>query len=694
MDPSSPASVAAAPAPEGTSLVQILIILRRRWRLLAIVWVATLAAAAVYTFTSTKLYRPQSTLEIRPEMPLVSSESSDANPQASVYMWDNYFRTQESILTSPTLIEATLHALPEAIRKEYEGLPDPVRAFTARLDIEKIRSSFILKVGFVDKSAENATQVVNTLVSLYLENANRRLRDLKSGAVEVLSKEALPSIRAKVDEADRKIQEFQKAAGFMDFEEHYKLLIEKYRKYDLALTDLGLKRRKIRAELEALGSYGAGGVSGLFNPAFHSTRSLEPLADQRSKIGAELARQEKLLKEKHPLVLELRAEMQLVDEKIREAVQGTLKALESDLAEVEAEEKGIKEDLEAVSRQVEEVGGQRWTFKQLDGELTSAKELYTTYLRKHGETTATSGSTLGSVRVIDHATVPLVPFKPHVLTNLALAALVGLLLGFGAMFVTEQLDDRIASPREVEAFVGLDVLALIPRLGGAGKAGSDPVLLGTDSSLPELETFRGLRAEVLTRLEKLPNAKVLAVVSALQSEGKSTVTANLAAVLAMEGRRVLIVDADLRRPSMLALVGKSDGPGILQVLKGEIPPERAIQKSRVAGVDVLGSKEGMSSAAELAGGPRVEEVLQYAREHYDFVLIDSAPVNQVSESALVARRADATILVIRELQTGRGAALMANRRLKGMGVIVLGAVLNCARPQGGAYGYYYAYERA
>jgi len=145
---------------------------------------------------------------------------------------------------------------------------------------------------------------------------------------------------------------------------------------------------------------------------------------------------------------------------------------------------------------------------------------------------------------------------------------------------------------------------------------------------------------------------------------------------------------------MLALVGKIEGPGLQQVLKGEIPPEAAIQKSHVAGVDVLGSKEGMSSAAELMGGPRVEEVLRYAREHYDFVLIDSAPVNQVSESALVARRADATLLVIRELQTGRGAALMATRRLKGMGVNVLGAVLNCACPQGGAYGYYYSYERS
>jgi capsular exopolysaccharide synthesis family protein len=290
--------------------------------------------------------------------------------------------------------------------------------------------------------------------------------------------------------------------------------------------------------------------------------------------------------------------------------------------------------------------------------------------------------------------VPLVPFKPKVLTNLLLAAVIGVLLGLGAVFVTEQLDDRIVSAREVEAFVGLDVLAIIPRLVVAAKAGADPVLLGSESSLPELETFRSLRAEVLTRMERVPGSKILAVLSALQSEGKSTVTANLAAVLAMEGRRVLIFDADLRRPSMLALVGNREGPGLSQVLRGEAGLDKAIQKSRIAGVDVLGAREGVSSAAELAGSPRLDEALQYARSRYDFVIIDSAPVNQVSESALVARRADAALLVIRELQTGRGAAAQATRRLRGMKVNLLGGVLNCARAQGGAYGYYYySYER-
>jgi len=308
--------------------------------------------------------------------------------------------------------------------------------------------------------------------------------------------------------------------------------------------------------------------------------------------------------------------------------------------------------------------------------------------RRPSRLAATSGAALGSVRVIDHATVPIIPFKPRILMNLALAGVVGLLLGVAAMFVTEQLDDRIASPREIEAFVGLDVIAMIPKLSLWEKAGPNPILLDQASELPEFEAFRGLRAELVTRLEKIDKAKVLCVLSALQSEGKSTVTANLAKVLAMEGRRVLIFDADLRRPSQRKLIGSREGRGLEQVLRGECTLEEGIQKSRIEGVDVLGASQGTSGAAELAGVARLEQALDWARAHYDYVLIDSAPVNQVSESSLVARHADLTVLVIRQ-GTSRGAAMAARKRLSGMDVRIAGAVLNGSSLRGTEYGYYY-----
>lgn len=676
-------------SPENTSLLQILLILRRRWRLLVIIWFVTVAAVAIYTFTTKRLYRPQASLEIRPETPLVSSDSSDAALMASRLNYENYYRTQEQILTSPTLLEAAFKGLPEAIRAKYKDVRDPVKAFSDRLDIEKVRTSFILKIGFVDEDPEAATQTVNTIVSLYLDDANRRLRELKSDAAEVLSKETLPTIRARVDEADKALQAFQTETRYVDFEEYYRSLLDAHRKFDSRFTDIKLRRVKTKAELEALSAYGSDGVTGLFNPAFHLTTTLQPLANERARIASELGKIEKLYKERHPAVQELREQLRMVEDKIREAIRGALKALETDLAQAESEEKALREELQVVEKGMADSARRLNQFKRLDSELVSAKELYNAYLKKHGETTATSGSALGSVRVIDHATVPVVPFKPKVLTNLAVAMVMGFLLGLGAIFITEQLDDRIAMPREIEAFIGLDILAVIPRLSTSERAGADPILLDDSSELPEFEAFRGLRAELVTRLEKVDAAKTVCVLSALQSEGKSTVTANLAKVLAMEGRRVLIFDADLRRPSQLKLLSSKDGAGLEQVLRGNATFEEAILKTRIPGVDVLGAHQGTSGAAELAGTARLEQGLQWARERYDYILIDSAPVNQVSESSLIARHANLTILVVRQ-GTSRGAVMAARRRLDGMNVRLGGAVMNGSAYTGAGYGYYYS----
>jgi capsular exopolysaccharide synthesis family protein len=179
----------------------------------------------------------------------------------------------------------------------------------------------------------------------------------------------------------------------------------------------------------------------------------------------------------------------------------------------------------------------------------------------------------------------------------------------------------------------------------------------------------------------------------MSGEGKSTTSANLAKVLAMDGRRVLLFDADMRRPSMNANFGSKELPDLGSVLKGEATLAQAIRPSRIPGVDVVGMAVGSSHAAELAGAPAFDEIFKQLRTGYDYVIVDSAPVNQASESALVARRCDAVLMVLRERRTSRGAAQAARRRLAGMGVRILGVSLNAVEGPENAYGYYYSYYK-
>ena len=196
---------------------------------------------------------------------------------------------------------------------------------------------------------------------------------------------------------------------------------------------------------------------------------------------------------------------------------------------------------------------------------------------------------------------------------------------------------------------------------------------------PALEPFRRLRTEVVMRLQDAPGPKIVAVLGALYGEGRSTVAVNLARVLAMEGHRVLLFDADLRRPRLAALLAEGEGPGLEEYLLGESPLAGCLQRSRLPGVHVLGARTGIHGPAEAPGAPRFRALWPAVRSEFDFVIVDTSPVHAASEVPIVARSADASLLVVEEGRTGARQALAAKRRLENHHVRVLGLVVNRSR---------------
>jgi succinoglycan biosynthesis transport protein ExoP len=660
--------------------------LRRRWLLFLLAASLPAAAGIAYTWNLKPQYRPQATLEVRPEMSLVSADASDAAYAASLPMWTNFYRTQEALLRSPGLLQAVLEAVSEPAVRKHLAAADPVRSLGERLDIEKAESSYIMKVGFIDEDPGHATEVVNTLVALHLRDSNRRLRELKDEALEVLSTETLPVIRQRFDEAEKSLQRFQGETGYADFEEQYASLVEARRRVGSRLSEVRLKGFRIRSDRNAFREFENGGAEGLYHEAFHVTRALEPLATQRAALTAELARQQEVLKEKHPRLLELGRELASVEERIREAVQGLLHSLRTSLVSLEEEEESLAGEELRIEARMGQSRRHLTEYRRLVAERTTSEELHNAYLKRQDETRATSASGQAGVRIVDPATPPREPYRrSRWLLDLSIVA--GLLLGAGAVLLAEQADDRILSSKEVDVFLGLDLLGEIPRLKGSPPAGKGPWLVDEDSDPAELEAFRALRAQLITRLEDPPSAKIILVASAEVGEGKTTVAANLARVLATQERKVLLLDGELRRPSLKGLLGNPRGAGLEELLRGEVLLKEAAQASRIPGVDVLGAEEELLGATDVASAPRFQMILRAAREQYDYIVIDSAPLNVVSESALIARRADATVLVVRLGMTSRTSALGARKRLSDLRVRLLGAVVNGTRPSVAFRGY-------
>jgi capsular exopolysaccharide synthesis family protein len=266
---------------------------------------------------------------------------------------------------------------------------------------------------------------------------------------------------------------------------------------------------------------------------------------------------------------------------------------------------------------------------------------------------------------------------------LTVAAVIGLLFGLTSAVLAEELDDRIMTPREVEVFLGVDVLGLVPRLNHRNSGRSKrpdviraPLMLTDDPGSLNLEAFRMLRAEVTSRLERVAGGRIIAVAGPSYGEGKSTVALNLARVLAMEDRRVLLIDGDLRRPHLKALLGRRNGMGLEEYLRGERDLRGAVQASRLPQVDVLGAQQELYRPGEEAGSERFRALLREARDLYDYTVIDAGAVNVISEVATMARQADGTLLVLHQGETRRREVRLAMRRLFGLGSRLLGAVLN------------------
>jgi capsular exopolysaccharide synthesis family protein len=284
---------------------------------------------------------------------------------------------------------------------------------------------------------------------------------------------------------------------------------------------------------------------------------------------------------------------------------------------------------------------------------------------------------------------------PQALLVFPLAALLGALGGLGLAYLAEAKDQGFRSPAEIRRRLGLPVLGYIPSYrpvpllpAGSGAPPLDPMLsIFYRSQSPEAEAYRGLR-NALCFSEPGANYKVIQIASPNRSEGKSTLAANLAVSLALAGKRVLLVDADLRSPSAHRLFGLTARTGLAPVLAGEAELADAIQPSSIPLLDVLPGGPVPSNPAELLTCRRFPELLDYLRDRYDFVLVDTPALLPVADASAVACRADGVLLTLRPTRNGRPAAERALEALAMVGARVLGVVINGASPRflSGAYG--------
>lgn len=365
-------------------------------------------------------------------------------------------------------------------------------------------------------------------------------------------------------------------------------------------------------------------------------------------------------------------------------------SLQAQIADLESQMADLRAQIEAIGQPVGE--DEQAELQRLEGQLTQLRSSHTALLQSFEELRLAEAQSVSNVVVIDPAVANFNPVSPRTLINTLLAAVVGGMLALGGVFLIEYLDHTVKRPEDVERHLGLAIIGTIAAIEGNGEA--EGPFVARQPRSPVAEAFRALRTNLgFAAVDH--ELRTLLITSPGPEEGKSTVSANLASVMAQGGRSTILLEADLRRPKVHRLVGIPGEPGLSDLfVQNPLSLEGALLQTEVEGLRAIAGGELPPNPAELLGSQRMTEILAAMKQEADIVVIDSAPVTIVTDPVVLSSRVDGVLLVIEPGKTELGAAEHAVESLRRARANLIGVVFNNVPPDRAGYYGDYRYQYA
>lgn len=580
---------------------------------------------------------------------------------------------------------------------DFDGV---VRGLRDRTAVTTKRNTDIVEIAVRARSPEEAERSANALVASYIQSTvDRQTRQAKSTA-EFIGQQ-IETVSHGLRAAEEALRAYKEEHGIVTLSETTKGMLETWTKEESNRARIQAQLEQARAILDVLKP-----PSDPMKPVLISTAGIENpvLADLAGRLtGLELRRVELAqgLAARHSVMLELDAQIAEARRKLAEELEATINSLEKALAAATS----VLDGYDVRMRRLPEAE------YELAKRLRDSKvkeELYTLLLQKRQEAQITQQSEIGTAWQVDPAVPDRRPVHPKVLRNLFLASVLGFLLGVGLAFAGERLDRSVRSATEIERRAGLATFGIIPEISEArvpaeAASGDGKRAFSTRGKLLSrldfqgfaAEAYRALRTNVQFAFPGLKSPSIL-VTSPGPGEGKSLSTANLALVFGNVGRQVLVVDADLRRPTQHRIFGLERETGLSEVLAGAVAWRDAIQKTGAENVSLLPAGHLPPNPAELLARAGLGTLLDELRSSYDIVLIDSPPAIPFTDASVIGACVAGVFLVARAGVTTPEALSRARAMLEAVGARAVGAILNgVSLEQGfglpGYYRYYYGY---
>lgn len=673
---------------------------RRRWTILLTV-VVVITGAVVYIQKATPFYESTSRVYVEQSSPRIFRDSDEGLLSRST----NYLYTQAELLESAPILSEAIRIGQMDQLKSFQGTSNTMAALRRGLETVVGKKDELISVSFLSPYPDEAAHVVNTVVDAYVTFHGQRKRNTSGELLKILAQEKT----RRDEELTQKLQammEFKQRSEGLAFgtDQDNNVILRNLERLSTALTDAQLATvdtksfrevaRKMEDDPAGLRQF----VEAQRARSVHASTGNE-ISTLRSEVKrlernrADCLRQ---LKPDAPAIAAMDAEIAQLETQIADLDRGFVRThltiAEQEYQAAQERERELARYFEQQRQQAILLNNQVAQYTILQSAYEQTRKLCDLLDDRIKELSVIEETGALNITVLETAEPALEPSRPQRAKAMAMALGLGLFAGAGLTFLREWQDQRLRSTDEIAALLGLPVLGVVPAMSGArGPAHVSGQRVRDDPDSREAEAFRTLRTAVFFGVPR-DEARTIVVTSPAPGEGKSTVISNLAIAMAQAGQKVLVIDADFRRP-MQHKIFRLDrqARGMSAVLAGQVSLEQAIEHSGIDNLDLLTCGPDVPNPAEIIGSQAFNNVVRRLAEEYDRVLIDSPPVAAVTDPLILAAQCDATILVLRAERSMRRVSVQARDNLASVEARMLGVVVNDVPLKSGRYGYYGGY---
>jgi len=712
----------AAPVDESRlTPAQLLRVARKQAPLVLAVWGTIFALVLFWTTGQAKVYRAESLLRLDPEPPRPLGTKVEVVGGGAGNYWNRkeFYESEYRVMRSLRVNIEVVRALGLNADPGFLGVPPKDRAkfkpvsvehaarvLIGRLGVDPVRDSSLAVIRYEDTDPKRCETVLNAVVRIYLAQNLENTSSLSKNSLEWLNSQ-LGQLKTDLEKSEYALNDFRQKNNVLSIslEDRHNLITSSLEDISKHTSLISFRRSELAARVSELNAVKADDPMAVDATVLLTSVVLTSL---RTNYGEQLRVLDEMttsLGDNHPKVLAARAKLSKTAKLIASEIANHKTAALRDLREVDRQLADLKKREDDLQKQAHELQGFEIPFRQLDRTRVNNEKIYGMVLERARETDLTRVMSFNNISVVDAALLPTAPVRPNVPVNLAAGALAGLVAGLALAVARELADRSIRNPTDVETFIGLPCLGVIPDIARSGQGPKNKADEATNLALNDrdlivarhphggvAEATRAIRTNIMFMSPDQPY-KTLLITSAVPEEGKTTFACSLASVLAQGGAKTLIVDTDLRRPRLHRTFKVSNDVGVTMAVTGQATIDECIRETPIPNLYVLTSGPIPPNPAEMLHSERFEKLAAQLREKFDRVVFDSPPQLAVTDSAILGQLVDGTVVVARSSRTDRAAIRQAVRQLRDVNAPLAGIVLNAVDLSRSDYGEYYYYRR-